>query len=133
MRTGKTTKTLARRFIGFTLVELLVVLAIIALLLTIATPRYFHNLERAKETALKEDLSTIRESIDKFYGDQNTYPDSLEELVEKKYIRKVPIDPITKQFDSWLLIEAAPPLTGVEDIKSGAQGAAEDGSLYENW
>lgn len=118
---------------GFTLVELLVVLSIVALLLTIATPRYFNNLERAKETTLKEDLSVMRESIDKYYGDHNQFPDNLEQLVEKKYIRKIPIDPMTEKFDTWILIEAEPPLTGVEDIKSGAQGKAEDGSLFEDW
>jgi len=118
---------------GFTLVELLVVLSIVALLLTIATPRYFNNLERAKETTLKEDLSILRESIDKFYGDHNQFPDNLEQLVDKKYIRKIPIDPITEKFDTWVLIEAEPPLTGIEDIKSGAQGKSEDGSLYEDW
>lgn len=126
-------KCRAPNILGFTLVELLVVLSIIALLLTIATPRYFNNLERAKETTLKEDLFILRESIDKFYGDNNQYPESLEQLVEKKYIRKIPIDPMTEKFDTWVLIEAEPPLTGVENIKSGAQGRAEDGSLYEDW
>jgi general secretion pathway protein G len=118
---------------GFTLVELLVVLSIIALLLTIATPRYFNNLERAKEATLKEDLFVIRDSIDKFYGDHNQFPDSLEELVEKKYIRKIPVDPITEKFDTWILIEAEPPNIGIEDIKSGAEGKSIDGSLYEDW
>jgi general secretion pathway protein G len=118
---------------GFTLVELLVVLSIIALLLTIATPRYFSSLDRAKEAALKEDLEILRESIDKFYGDRNSFPNSLEELVEFKYIRKVPVDPITERIDTWILIEAELPLSGIENVKSGAQGKSRDGSLYEDW
>lgn len=133
MQNGSAKATRTLDIYGFTLVELLVVLSIIALLLTIATPRYFNNLERAKEATLKEDLFVIRNSIDKFYGDQNQFPESLEELVEKKYISKIPMDPITESFDTWILIEADSPNTGIEDIKSGAEGKSRDGSLYEDW
>lgn len=133
MQSGSAKRPTSFVLSGFTLVELLVVLSIIALLLTIATPRYFSSLERAKEATLKEDLSVIRNSIDKYYGDHNQFPDSLDELVEKKYIRKIPVDPITEKIDTWVLIEAEPPNTGVEDIKSGAEGKSRDGSLYEDW
>lgn len=118
---------------GFSLVELLVVLSIIALLLTIVSPRYFNDIDQAKETTLKKDLQIMRESLDKYYGDHQYYPESLDKLVEEKYIRSLPIDPITELNDSWVLIEAEPPLSGIEDIKSGAEGEARDGSLYGDW
>lgn len=118
---------------GFSLVELLVVLSIIALLLTIVSPRYFNDIDQAKETTLKKDLQILRESIDKYYGDHQYYPESLEKLVEEKYIRSLPVDPITERRDSWVLMEAEPPLNGIEDIKSGAEGEARDGTLYGDW
>lgn len=119
---------------GFTLVELLVVLAILALLLTLAVPRYFTSIERAKEAALQQDLNTLRESIDKFYADTGQYPGYLEDLVERKYIRKLPVDPITGKNSTWVLIPPEPPLIGnVYDIHSGATGIAKDGSRYADW
>jgi general secretion pathway protein G len=119
---------------GFTLVELLVVLAILALLLTLAVPRYFAGIERAKEATLRQDLNLIRESIDKFYADNGVYPKNLEDLVERKYIRKLPIDPITESADTWLITSPEPPLAGdVYDISSGAAGTAKDGSKYADW
>jgi len=119
---------------GFTLVELLVVLSIIALLLTIATPKYFGSIDRAKETTLKQDLVTVRDAIDKYYADKNVYPESLDELVEKKYINKLPFDPITESNSTWEIVAPEPPLEGeVYDIKSGATGTAKDGSKYAEW
>lgn len=119
---------------GFTLVELLVVLSILALLLTLAVPRYFIGIERAKEAALQQDLNTLRESIDKFYADTGQYPESLESLVERKYIRKLPIDPITGSDATWVLLAPEPPLVGnVYDIHSGSTGIAKDGSKYADW
>lgn len=119
---------------GFTLVELLVVLAIIALLLTVAMPRYFKGVDQAKESTLKHDLNTFREVIDKFYADQGRYPDSLDELVTMKYIRSVPVDPITESKTTWLITDPAPPLKGnVYDVRSGADGQAKDGSKYSDW
>ena len=85
---------------GFTLIELLVVMTIIGVLLTIAVPRYFRTVERSKETVLKHDLSVLRESIDKHYADLNEYPESLPVLVEKRYVREVPVDPFTKLADT---------------------------------
>jgi general secretion pathway protein G len=120
--------------LGFTLVELLVVLAILALLLTLAVPRYFSSIERAKEATLRQDLNLIRESIDKYYADNGIYPKSLEDLVERKYIRKLPIDPITESTETWLITNPEPPLEGdVYDVNSGALGTAKDGSQYADW
>ena len=119
---------------GFTLVELLVVLAILALLLTLAVPRYFSSIERAKEAALKQDLNTLRESIDKFYADTGQYPKILDDLVYKKYIRKLPRDPITESTTTWRLVAPEPPLEGdIADIYSGALGTAKDGTQYADW
>src|SRR6185312_426091 len=86
---------------GFTLVELLVVMAIIAVLLTIATPRYFNSVERSKEAVLRQDLNVMRDAIDKFHGDTGSYPRDLAELVEKRYLRAIPVDPLTESSETW--------------------------------
>jgi general secretion pathway protein G len=119
---------------GFTLIELLVVLAIIATLLTIAVPRYFGSIEKSKETALRQSLQVMREAIDKHLGDTGQYPASLEELVSKRYLRAVPVDPITESKDTWQLLtrpEGNPP--GISDVRSGAPGNGADGTPYGNW
>jgi general secretion pathway protein G len=119
---------------GFTLIELLVVMAIIATLLTVAVPRYFHSLQRSKEAVLKQDLTTLRESIDKFYGDTGKYPQNLGVLVEKHYLRRVPVDPIAKTADKWVVVNADDPDdNGVKDVKSGAEGTSESGVPYVAW
>lgn len=119
---------------GFTVIELLVVLAAMALLLSVAAPRYMQHLDTAREVALKEDLHQLRDAIDKFYSDQARYPTSLDELVTKRYLRSVPEDPITQRSDSWVIIAPANPLPGaVFDVHSGAKGPARDGSRYETW
>jgi general secretion pathway protein G len=92
-----------KRALGFTLIELIVVMTIIALLISIAVPRYFHSVEHAKEATLKQTLSVVRVAIDKFYGDNERYPSSISELVSKKYIRKLPVDPITESTETWIL------------------------------
>lgn len=120
---------------GFTLIELLIVLAIIATLLSLVTPQYFKSLERAKETALKHDLNIVRESIDRFYNDQDRYPNNLQELLAQGYLKQIPVDPITNRNDSWVLI--SPPKTfeqdGIYDILSGATGNSSDGSEYSSY
>lgn len=127
-------KQLCSKVSGFTLVELLVVLTILALLLTLAYPKYFSSVERAQEAALKQTLNTLREGIDKYYADTGKYPDSLEQLVEKKYINKLPLDPITDSTETWVLEPPEPPLEGtIVDIHSGATEKAKDGSLYSEW
>lgn len=119
---------------GFTLIELLVVMTIIALLLTIAVPRYFGNIDRTKESVLRENLATIRESLDKFYADTGKYPASVEELVKLRYLRKVPVDPVTDSTNTWIVVPPADPQKGgVYDVKSGARGKARDGTLYSDW
>jgi general secretion pathway protein G len=119
---------------GFTLIELLVVMAIIAVLLTLAVPRYFGSLDRSKEAVLKEDLFQLRDAIGKYYGDRGKYPESLEALATEKYLRKVPVDPITESATTWVVVAPEDPQKGaVYDVKSGAQGKATDGSAYAEW
>lgn len=119
---------------GFTLVELLVVLSILALLLTLAMPRYFTSIEKAKDATLKQDLNTLRESLDKYYADNGKYPNTLDDLVEHKYIRKLPVDPITEKTTTWIFTTPEPPLEGdIYDIHSGSKAIAKDGSHYEDW
>jgi general secretion pathway protein G len=119
---------------GFTLIELLVVMAIIALLLTLAVPRYFGSLERSKEAVLREDLYQLRDAIGKYYGDKGKYPESLDALASEKYLRKVPVDPITESATTWVVVAPEDPQKGgVYDVKSGAQGKAGDGTIYAEW
>jgi len=119
---------------GFTLIELLVVMTVIALLLTIAVPRYFGSLERAKEAVLKEDLYQLRDAIGKYYGDKGKYPDSIDTLASEQYLRTLPVDPVTDSATTWVVIPPDDPKTGgVYDVKSGAQGRASDGSAYAEW
>ena len=119
---------------GFTLIELLVVLAIVALLLTLAVPRYLPRIDGARETILLDNLRNTREVIDQFYSDTGRYPDSLGQLVEKKYLRNVPVDPITESSATWIVV---PPEDGakgaVYSIKSGAPGNDRSGKPYLDW
>jgi len=119
---------------GFTLIELMVVMVVIAMLLTVAVPRYLRALERSKEAVLKQDLSALRESIDKFYGDTGKFPETLATLVEKRYMRSIPVDPIAKSADTWVVIlDDEPEDTGVKDVHSGAEGAGQNGVPYALW
>lgn len=119
---------------GFTLIELLVVISIIATLLTIAVPRYFQSLERSKETVLRQDLSVLRDAIDKHKADLGQYPDTLAVLVEKGYIRAIPEDPITKSSETWVLAPSEDPESaGVRDVHSGAEGASASGVPFEEF
>ena len=119
---------------GFTLIELLVVMAIIGTLLSIAVPRYFRSLQHARETVLKQDLAILREAIDKYYADLNLYPEALPALVEKRYIRAMPVDPFTKVTDTWTLVPSEDPdHAGIRDIHSGAADIASDGTPVASW
>ncbi len=121
---------------GFTLIELLVVMAIIATLLTLVTPRYFAQVDRAREAALRETLAVTRQAIDRFHGDHDRYPSSLEELVEKRYLRGLPTDPVNERSDTWQILP--PPgradgeavAGGVWDLRSGAE---VEGKAYGEW
>ena len=120
---------------GFTLIELLIVLAIVALLLTLAVPRYFQNIDAAKEVVLADNLRTTRETIDKFYGDTGRYPESLGELVEKKYLHALPVDPVTESTATWIIVPPDDPKKGnVYNIRSGAPGKSRrDGKPFSEW
>lgn len=120
-----------RPVLGFTLIEMLVVMAIVALLLTIALPRYFGSLDKTKDVALEENLRVLRISLDKYYADKGRNPDSLDELVEHMYLRAVPVDPITESASTWVLVQSKDAnVKGVVDVKSGAPGTAKDGRPY---
>lgn len=119
---------------GFTLVELLVVMAIIALLVSIAAPRYFHSVDKAREASLRANLTVMRDSIDKYYSDHGRYPNQLQDLVEKRYLRAIPVDPLTDSDRSWVIV--APKSAdqgGVADVRSGAEGKSAAGSDYSSW
>lgn len=120
---------------GFTLIELLVVMAVIATLLTIAVPRYFQHLDRAREASLRESLAVMRDALDKYRADTGRYPETLEELVTKRYLRKVPPDPITESTETWVIVPPPdePGQRKVWDIRSGADGQGQNGSDYSTW
>jgi general secretion pathway protein G len=119
---------------GFTIIELLVVLAVIGLLLSIAAPRYVQHVDTAREVVLKQDLQQIRLAIDKFHADQSRYPATLDELVVKRYLRAIPEDPITGNATSWTTVAPEGGGTpGVFDVHSGAKGDSRDGSTYAAW
>ena len=123
-----------RRNRGFTLIELLVVLGIVALLLTLAVPRFFPSVDKTKETILAENLRTTRAVIDQFYADTGRYPDSLEQLVEKKYLRALPVDPVADSNASWILVPPDDATKGaVYSIRSGAPGKDRTGKPYVEW
>ncbi|MDI1257896.1 prepilin-type N-terminal cleavage/methylation domain-containing protein [Aquabacterium sp.] len=121
---------------GFTLIELIVVMAIIALLASITAPRYFRSVENAREASLRTSLNVMRDAIDKYLGDRGTYPASLDDLVQRGYIRQIPPDPVTGQSDSWQMLP--PPADsmnqgGMADVRSGASGKGQDGVPFSEW
>jgi len=119
---------------GFTLIELLVVLGIIALLLTLAVPRFFPSVDSAKETILMDNLRNTRAVIDQYRSDTGRYPDSLEQLVEKKYLREVPLDPITESRDTWVLEMPQEGEQGaLANLRSGAPGNDRRGRPFLEW
>lgn len=124
------------RHVGFTLIELIVVLAIIGLLASIVAPRYVRTVDNAREASLKTSLNVMRDAIDKYAADKGRYPDSLDEMVQLGYLRQVPEDPITGRRDSWQMlparVDSAVP-GQVADVRSGAAGRAQDGRPYSAW
>ncbi len=133
----------ARRGRGFTLIELIIVVAIIGILATIAVPAMRTAPQRAREAALKEDLYTLRSCLDQFHADRGRFPSSLEELVSLGYLRAVPVDPMTRSATTWVVEyeeisdeqderqrEAGP---GIIDVHSGSPDVALDGTRYADW
>lgn len=109
----------------------MVVLAIIATLLSVVVPKYMSSVDQAREMALKESLKVVRDAIDKHFSDTGKYPESLEDLVSKKYLRKTPLDPVTDRTDSWVIVPPPDPALGsVFDIKSGAPGVDRGGKPF---
>jgi len=112
---------------GFTLVELMVVLTVIALLLSVVVPDYVGRMKRAEEAVLQENLTVMRDALDKHYADAGSYPGSLDDLVSKRYLRAIPKDPFTQSASSWVPVPPADPKKGgVFDVHSAAKG-------YERW
>ena len=124
---------------GFTLVELMIVMAVISILLTIAIPAYLQSIKRAKEAVLKEDLHTMRTAIDQYTVDKEKAPQSLDDLVQAGYLKIVPIDPMSNLRDTWVTSESDTLMDinetqgGIDDVKSGSQGLATDGTSYNTW
>lgn len=120
---------------GFTLIEVLVVMAIVATLLSLVAPRYFATIDRSREATLRHDLAVMRDAVDKYYSDKNAYPNTLDDLVQGQYLRAIPDDPITESAVTWVVTPPADPNArgAVFDIHSGAEGVAADGSNYAQW
>jgi general secretion pathway protein G len=130
---------MARGQRGFTLIELMVVMAVIVILAGIGTAMYTNSVTRSKEAVLKSDLFRMRDAIDQYYADKNKYPASLQTLVDEKYMRGVPVDPFTNSTETWQTVNAEPDPAnpageiGIFDVKSGAEGTAIDGTSYAEW
>ncbi len=123
---------------GYTLIELMIVVAIVGILISLAIPNFQQSALKAKETALKQNLFTMRTILDQYYADRGDYPETLESLVESHYLRSIPIDPFTKSSTTWTEIyeeqeEGDDSPAGVYDIKSGSDAVAADGTPYKDW
>jgi general secretion pathway protein G len=124
---------------GFTLLELVIVLAIISILLSVAIPTYQAIVHRARESVLKQNLYTMRRQIEAFAADQGRYPQSLQEMVDRGYLKEIPLDPITDSRETWQEVKEQPPTLGTDnqpgivDIKSGAEGQSTEEKPYNEW
>jgi general secretion pathway protein G len=124
---------------GFTLIELLVVITLIMILAGIAMVQYRNSVQSAKEAVLQTDLLRMRDAIDQYYADKGRYPGSLDALVSERYLRDVPVDPITRRADTWVTEPAEPDPSnpsggpGIYNIRSGADGTALNGTRYSSW
>ena len=128
-----------RREEGFTLIELMVVIALIMILATLALVQYRNSITAAKEATLRSQLFIMRDAIDQYYADKAKYPESIQALVSESYLRSVPRDPFTTSSDTWQTVPAEPDAgsitasAGIFDVKSGYEGTAIDGSRYADW
>ena len=124
---------------GFTLIELMVVMALIVVLASVGLTLYTNSVTRAKESVLKEDLFRMRDAIDQYYADKGRYPATLQDLVSDKYLRTIPKDPFTNSADTWREVPSEPDpnnptaQSGVYDVRSGSEQTALDGSKYSEW
>ena len=128
----------AMRTRGFTLLELLLVMVLLALMAALAAPLVTGGIQRARESTLKSDLHTLRKAIDDFHADNGAYPKELDELVARRYLRRIPPDPVTEKRDTWVLVRAeeggkAGQGPGIVDVKSGSPEQASDGSYFKDW
>lgn len=118
---------------GFTFIELMAVLVMIAMLVSIALPRYFQGLKKSQEAVLHEDLSVMRKAIDHYYGDKNSYPPSLQALVDERYLKAIPEDPLTEKTDTWQTVLPPDNTSRVYDVHSGSTEIAVNGTPYNTW
>jgi general secretion pathway protein G len=121
---------------GFTLIELMIVITIIGILATISQPMFRNAMLQAREAALRENLYVLRDTIDKFYADNDKYPENLGDLVEKRYVRRMPKDPITGSAETWLVVyytDDKGQQAGIMDVRSGAEATGSDGQKYSEW
>jgi general secretion pathway protein G len=138
MAPNTATGTDVRRSRGFTIIELLIVMTILIILASIGMTQYRNSVTRAQEATLKEDLFRLRDAMDQFYADKNKWPADLAELVSEGYIREVPTDPMTESKDTWQTETAEPDpanpsSTGIDNVHSGSDGTALDGTRYSEW
>ena len=125
--------SIMRKSRGFTLIELMVVMAIVALLIALALPRYFEGLKRAREAVLQEDLSVMRKAIDHYHADKNAYPANLQTLVTERYLQFIPEDPITNSAETWQVELPPDKANRVYDVRSGSTETASNGTPYNAW
>jgi general secretion pathway protein G len=135
-------KRVSRRDAGFTLIEMVIVFALIGILVGLGLPQYKYSLIKARETVLRENLTVFRKQIDQYYQDKGKYPASLQALVQDGYLRTMPMDPMTKSSETWVEVRETPSpdeyvmpdSLGVIDVKSGSdQKSPIDGTLYSSW
>jgi general secretion pathway protein G len=137
--TGRNTRTGSAGERGFTLIELMVVAAIMIVLAGLGLVQYRNSVTRAREAVLKEDLFRMRDAIDQYYADKMQYPGSLDALVSDGYMRKLPDDPFTMSSSTWQTVPSEPDANnptaspGVYDVKSGSEATALDGTKYADW